>query len=175
MELKKIIRRFLVPAPVVTLYYLLKFKAKVSPKAEVELSPLFTIGENTQIGSYVKIKATTGPLNIGKNGTISNGCTIMASPGGIDIGDDAMIGSNVVIICNNYNYKDLDTPIRLQGETSKGVKIGNNVWIGAGSVILDGTHIEDGVIISPLSLVSGKVKKNAICAGNPAKTIFTRR
>ena len=99
----------------------------------------------------------------------------MATQGGIEIGDDCMIASNVVIIGNNYNYMDLDTPIRLQGETSKGVKIGNNVWIGAGSVILDGTTIEDGVIISPLSLVSGKVKKNTIISGNPAKTIFTRR
>ena len=175
MELKKIIRRFLVPAPVTTLYCLFKFKAKVSPKAEVELSPLLSIGRNTTIGSFAKTKATTGPLTIGRDVNISNNCTIMATEGGIEIGDDCMIASNVVIIGNSYNYTDLNTPTRLQGEISKGVKIGNNVWIGANSVILDGTVIEDGVIISPLSLVSGKVKKNAIISGNPAKTIFTRR
>lgn len=175
MQLKKIIRRFLIPAPVMTLYCLFKYKAKVSPKAEVELSPLLSIGPNSIIGSWVKIKATTGPLTIGRDVSISNSCTIMASEGGIEIGDDSMIASNVVIISNNYNYNELDTPIRLQGENSKGVKIGKNVWIGAGSVVLDGTVIEDGVIVSPLSLVSGRIKANAIVAGNPAKTIFTRR
>jgi acetyltransferase-like isoleucine patch superfamily enzyme len=53
--------------------------------------------------------------------------------------------------------------------------VGNNVWIGAGAVILPGAEIADGVIVSPNSVVSGMVAANAIVQGNPAKTIFTRR
>ena len=53
--------------------------------------------------------------------------------------------------------------------------IGENVWIGAGSVILDGAQIESGVSVAPGSVISSKVKKDAIVQGNPAKVIFQRR
>jgi acetyltransferase-like isoleucine patch superfamily enzyme len=81
----------------------------------------------------------------------------------------------VNIIGNNYKYGSLDVPFRLQGTVSKGTRIGNNVWIGAGASILDGVVIGNGVIITPNSMVSSRVPDNAIVQGNPAKVIFTRR
>jgi acetyltransferase-like isoleucine patch superfamily enzyme len=65
---------------------------------------------------------------------------------------------------------------REQGTESKGpIRIGNNVWIGVGSVILDNAEIGDGVIVTPNSVVSGRIPANAIVQGNPAKTVFIRR
>jgi acetyltransferase-like isoleucine patch superfamily enzyme len=91
------------------------------------------------------------------------------------IGDDCLISPNVTIIANNYNYQRLDVPIRQQGSTSKGVRIGANVWIGSGACILDGAQIGSGVIVAANSVVAGKIPDNAIVQGNPAKIIFTRR
>ena len=176
MKIVKVIRRFLIPAPIVTLYYLLKDGAKVSPKAEVELSDLLRIGKNTRISSFVKIKASEGPLNIGVNVLIATGCFISSHEKGLDIGDDSMIGPNTSIIANNYNYDKLDVPIQEQGTICKhGIKIANNVWIGAGCCILDGADIGSGVIVAPNSVVSSKIPENTIVMGNPAKVIFKRR
>ena len=176
MKIEKIIRRFLVPAPIVTIYYLLKYGAKVSPKAEVEFSDLLTIGKNTQISSFVKIKASEGPLNIGSDVIVATGCCISSHKKGLEIGDDSMIGPNTSIIANNYNYDKLDVPIQQQGTVCKhGIKIANNVWIGAGCCILDGADIGTGVIVAPNSVVSSKIPKNTIVMGNPAKVIFKRR
>ena len=70
-----------------------------------------------------------------------------------------MVGPNSSIIGNNYRYDQLDVPICLQEKTSKGIQIGENVWIGAGTVVVDGARIESGAIVAPNSVVSGRVPK----------------
>lgn len=176
MKLATGIRRMLTPHWAVSVYYLLKYGAIVSPRAEVELSKNLILGKHTTISSFTKIKASEGKVVIGERTDIGVGCFIGGYMPGITIGNDCLISPNVSIIGVNYRYDEIDRPFREQGLVSKGpTKIGNNVWIGTGAVILDNAHIEDGVIISPNSVVSGHIPRNSIVQGNPAKTIFTRR
>ena len=58
--------------------------------------------------------------------------------------------------------------------TSKGVTIGDNVWIGAGSTITDGSVIGDNSIVVANSLVNRRYKANSIIQGSPASVVFTR-
>lgn len=170
------LRRFLTPGFVVTLQALLKFGAKISPKAEVEITPNLRLGRKSVVSSFVKIKSKDGPLHIGAHVEIASFCVITSHKAGTYIGDDCLIGPNVSIIGNNYRYDRLDLPIRLQEKISpKGIRIANNVWIGAGCTILDGADIGPGTIITPNSVVSSKIPENSIAQGNPAKVIFTRR
>lgn len=175
MTLVKLLRRFALPQVVITAVYAYKYRCMISPRAEVELSPLLKLGRGTQIGSFTKIKASDGPLEIGKGVSIANSCFIASHEGGVTIGDDCLISPNVCIIGNNYKYDRLDIPICQQQKTSRGIVIEENVWVGAGVVILDGTHIEAGVIVVPNSVVSGNVPRNSIVQGNPATVIFNRR
>ena len=175
MRLGKIVRRFFVPPIYVTLHFALGSRCLVSPRAEVELSPLLTIGRGTQVGSFTKIKASDGPMEIGAHVSIGTNCFLSADAGGVVIGDYCMISPNVTIIGNNYRYDRLDVPIATQEKTSKGIRIGRDVWVGAGVSILDGSEIGDGVIISPNSVVSKSIPARAIVQGDPARVIFTRR
>ncbi len=175
MNLRKIAQRFLVPSIFVSIYYLLKYRCKVSPRAEVELSKNLKIGPGTEIGSFSKIKATEGPLTIGKNVSISTGCFIAAESGGVTIGDFTMLAPNVSVIGNDYLYDRMDVPVVIQGKTSKGIVIGSDVWIGVGCSILDGVEIGDQCIIAPHSVVSHSIGPRQIAGGNPAKPIIERR
>jgi acetyltransferase-like isoleucine patch superfamily enzyme len=175
MNIHKVARRFLIPQPLVTLLYYARYRCFVSMRAEVDYSPDLVVGAGTHIGSFAKIKASDGPLHIGKNVQIANGCWIYSGAAGVLIGDDCMIAAHAVIIGNNYRYDRLDVPIRLQGTTSKGIAIGNNVWIGAGACILDGARIGAGSIITPNTVVAARIPPNSIVQGNPGKVIFTRR
>lgn len=174
MKLEKVARRFL-PAPLVTLIYWLRFGCFISPRAEVELNPHVRIGRRTEIGSFTKIKAFDGPLDIGQYVSIGTGCTIGSGQAGMRIGDDCLISPNVTIMASNYRYDRVDAPIRTQGSTSRGVTIANNVWLGAGVMVLDGSNIGAGAIVAPNSVVSGRVPPNTIARGDPAKVIFERR
>jgi acetyltransferase-like isoleucine patch superfamily enzyme len=176
MNVGTLVRRFLTPGFFNTLRGYLKYGCLISPKAEVEITRHLRIGRKSVVSSFTKIKATDGPLRIGRHVEISNGCVLTSHTGGVEIGDDCLIGPNVSIIGNNYRYDRLDVPIRLQEKISpKGIRVGHNVWIGAGCVLLDGADIGSGTILTPNSVVSGKLPENSIAQGNPAKVIFTRR
>jgi acetyltransferase-like isoleucine patch superfamily enzyme len=170
----QIARRFL-PGHIVSLVYWLKFGCFVSPRAEVELTKNIQIGRRTQISSFCKIKASDGPLTIGADTSIGTSCFIAAGQAGASIGNDCLISPLVTILASDYRYQELNVPIRRQGQTSKGVRIADNVWLGAGVAVLDGSDIGEGAIIAPNSVVSFRVPPNAIIQGNPAKVIFTRR
>lgn len=175
MKPLRMLARVAMPGFLVSLLYLLKYRCYISPKAEVDYTSLIQIGPGTRISSFAQIKAARGPLRIGSNVSITLGCCIATGPKGITIGDDCMLGPRVTIHGTSYRHSRLDLPIRLQEVTSKGVRINNNVWIGAGTVILDGSEIGEGVIVSPNSVVASKLPPNTICEGNPAKPVFQRR
>ncbi len=175
MEARKVVQRFLVPAFVVTLYYLLRYRCKISPRAEVELSPRLRIGAGTQISSFTKLKATDGDVTIGSNVHIGTCCFISADAGGVSIGDYSLISPNVCIVGNDYHYDRLDVPIALQGKTSKGIRIGSDVWVGAGSIVMDGADIADHCIVAPSSVVTGRLEAGTVSQGQPARPLFVRR
>ncbi|MEX0729871.1 MAG: acyltransferase [Aquisalimonadaceae bacterium] len=175
MKLLHRIRRLAVPSFVVTLWYLLRHRCRISPRAEVEINALLTMGAGTEVNAFSKLKVSGGVLRIGRNVSVSTCCFISASEGGVEIGDYTMVGPNVSIVGNNYRYDRIDVPTVLQEKTSKGIRIADNVWLGAGAVVLDGARIDAGVIVAPNSVVSGHVPENAVVQGNPARVIFTRR
>nr|MBS0021395.1 acyltransferase [Gammaproteobacteria bacterium] len=175
MNFITVFSRFGVPRHLISLYYFIKYRCIVSPRAEVELTNNLCIGRGSQIGSFTKIKATAGRVVIGKRVDIATGCFLGGMPGGLVIGDDCLIGPNCTLLSGNYNYTRIDQTIREQGHSSKGTRIGDNVWIGSGSVIADGSDIAHGSVIAPNSVVLGKIPGNSIVQGNPAKVIFIRR
>jgi acetyltransferase-like isoleucine patch superfamily enzyme len=175
LKTKTLLIRFFVPQALISLVYYLRYRAFVSLRAEVELTRNLTLGKGCSIASFTKIKAADGLLSIGRNVSIGDGCHIGATGKGVVIGDDCIIGPAVQIIGASYKYDRMDIPIRSQGTTNKGTRIGNNVWIGCGACILDGADIGDGVIVTPNTVVSAKVPANSVIQGNPAKLIFTRR
>ena len=58
--------------------------------------------------------------------------------GGITIGDDTIIGNLVTFHAENHVAERLDVPIRDQGVTHAGIRVGSGCWIGAKATILDG-------------------------------------
>lgn len=175
MTIVRTLRRLAMPGWVVSLISLWKHAARISPRAEVELTANLQFGRGCVIGSYTKIKTADGPLRLGDNVSIATHCFISAHEGGVSVGDDSMIGPGAYIVGNNYRYDRLDVPICQQPTTSKGIVIGKGVWIAAGAVVLDGAEIGDGVIVTPNSVVGGRIAANTIVQGNPAAKIFVRR
>lgn len=174
MKAARALQRFLMPRLLGTLYYIIKSRAFVSSRAEVDIGANLILGRKASVSAFAKIKAPA-PVRIGARTDIGSGCFIGGGSAGIEIGDDCLISPNVSIIGVNYRYDRTDMTFHEQGRVSKGVRIGNNVWLGAGAVILDGAQLGNGVIVAPNSVVSGKVPDNAIIQGNPGKVIFTRR
>src|SRR5262245_20088649 len=69
-----ILRRFLLPSSFVTLYSFIKWRATISTRAEVELSPHLSLGRGTTVSSFTKIKTTDGELRTGRRCGFGPGC-----------------------------------------------------------------------------------------------------
>ena len=131
------------------------------------------IDENCLLRHGALLLPYGGSINLAKNVTIG-AYTVLYGHGGLYVGQDTQIGPQVVIIPANHITDFFDKPIRLQGETRRGIKIGDNVWIGAGAIILDGVVIEDGAVVAAGAVVTGRVPKNTIVGGVPARFIRMR-
>jgi len=174
MNWKQIVQRFLIPQTLICLYYMVRFHCIISPKAEVEFSPTIKLGQGVTIGSFAKIKATQGLLLIGKHTGIATSCFFAADTGGIVIGEDCLFGPHVNMMSSSYNLDRIDQPFHQQGTNSRGVRIGNNVWVGAGTTILDGTILGDNTVVTANSLLNRRYPPNVILQGSPAKIILRR-
>ncbi len=75
----------------------------------------------------------------------------------------------------NHGTAISDVPMYYQPYTSKGISIGDDVWIGANSVIVDGVSVGSGSIIAAGSIVIKDVEPLSLVAGNPAKFIKHRQ
>jgi acetyltransferase-like isoleucine patch superfamily enzyme len=173
-RLKQLLTRFLIPRVGISLYYFLRFRARVSPRAEVELTPNIRFGPGCIVSSFSKIKTPAGRIVVGERSGFAAGCFLSTGEGGIHLGKNVICGPHVTIVANNYVFDDLEVPLEDQGATSRGIRIGNNVWIGAGTTILDGSTIGDNTIVVANSLVNRRYPPNCIVQGNPAKVILKR-
>jgi acetyltransferase-like isoleucine patch superfamily enzyme len=161
MRLGTFVRRFL-PGWIVARHYRRRFGAEISPRAEVDLSPLLRLAPGVRIAPFTKIKAANGLVSVGEGTEIGAHCTIAGYVDGIEIGRDCRIGPRVTIIGVNYRYDRIDLGFREQGLMSKGMtRIGHGVRIGPGAAILDGADIGDGAVVAPRAVVAGRVRAAA--------------
>ena len=87
----------------------------------------------------------------------------------ITVGDYVMFGPNVTIATANH---PMDPEQRRRGlQYAKPVVIGENVWIGAGAMILPGVTIGENAVIGAGSVVNRDIPANAFAAGNPCRVI----
>lgn len=98
------------------------------------------------------------------NGVILDGAKV-------EIGDNVFIGPNCGIYTAGH---PIEVETRNKGlEYVKPIKIGNNVWLGGNVVILPGVTIGDNVTIGAGSIVTKDIPSNTVAHGNPCRVIRT--
>lgn len=138
----------------------------VSELASIDNDAL-RLGDRTYVaaGAYL-----TGDLTTGADCSI-NPYTVIR--GRVTMGDAVRIGAHTSILGFNHSLEP-GTPVFRQPLTSKGIVIGDDVWIGSHVVILDGIRIGDHSVLAAGAVVTKDVPAGAIVGGNPAKFIRWR-
>lgn len=102
--------------------------------------------------------SSSGMLSI-KKGCFINCNVQIVSLEKIQIGEDVIVGPNVVIVDHDHDYKSTD---RKHLFNSSPIIIGDNVWIGANSVIMKGTIIGNNSVIAAGTTIKGKYPDNSL-------------
>ena len=107
-------------------------------------------------------------IHLGDQVYLNAGCTILDS-GPVTIGARSMLGPNVQIYCAQHHK---EASLRAAGqEIARPVRIGADVWIGGGAIIMPGVTVQDAAIIGAGSVVTRDVAAGATVVGNPARPI----
>lgn len=94
---------------------------------------------------------------------------VLVDDGEIHIGDRVMIGPNVTLCTTGHPVYPLYR--EMVAHYSLPIHIGNNVWIGAHSVILPGVTIGDNTVIGAGSIVTRDIPANVVAVGNPCRVM----
>lgn len=155
--------------------------ARISERADIEDSVRGTrivIEDGVVIDAFVKIKPAggSGDLIIGERSFINSG-TVIYTGNGVRIGKDVLIAANCTLAPVNHEFRDRSQRIVQQGfaPSRGGITIHDDVWIGVGTVILDGAVIGEGCVVGAGSLVKGTLEPYCIYAGNPLAKIGERK
>jgi acetyltransferase-like isoleucine patch superfamily enzyme len=128
-----------------------------------------SLGDDSYIGAYAYI---TGDVTTGGNCTINPFATLR---GRVALGQAVRIGAHASLLGFNHISDDPETPIFLQSQTTRGITVGDDVWIGASVIITDGVRIGNHCVIGAGAVVTRAIPDYSLAVGNPARVIRDRR
>ena len=107
-------------------------------------------------------------ITLGNNFFANYNCKILDG-GKVVFGDDVMLGPDCTFVTAEH---PTDPKRRLDGYMIfKDIKVGNNVWFGAGVTVCPGATIGDNCVIGAGSVVVKDIPANSVAVGNPCKVI----
>lgn len=126
------------------------------------------IGENCYVEPPLHANWGGHHVHFGSNVYVNFNLTLVDDTY-IYVGDCTMIGPNVTIATACHPIAP--EPREVAAQYNRPVRIGRNVWIGAGAIILPGTTIGDNSVIGAGSVVTHAIPANVVAVGNPCKVL----
>jgi len=136
------------------------------------------IGNNVTIREFAWLQLTSMLDNPGLSVTIGDQTYIgprvnLGAGAPVEIGSRCQIGANVSFVAENHHFEG-DGEIYEQGVRRKGIKMGDDCWVGNGVTILDGVCIGSGVVIGAGAVVTKDIPSQSVAVGVPAQVIRSR-
>lgn len=134
------------------------------------------IGENAYIGRNAILSCKEGSIHLGDYCNISANCTLLSETE-VRLGKYCFLAGNCYLVAGgNHSFADLEKPVMFQPSLSKGgIRVGDDVWLGAGVLVLDGVTIGRTSVIGAGSVVTGPVPEFSFARGARQLKVHDRR
>jgi acetyltransferase-like isoleucine patch superfamily enzyme len=153
---------------------LLGAKARVWGHPAIQNWGIMRIGHRLRLVSTVAttelVAGQGGVLEIGESVFINYGCSISASQQ-IRIGDRCNIGTHCMLMDNDFHGIEPDR--RDERPPSAPILLEENVWLGGRVIVLRGVSIGRNSVIGAGSVVTKDIPPNVVAAGVPARVLHS--
>ena len=134
------------------------------------------LGQNVYIGRNTILSCKEGSIAVGDYTNISANCSLLSETE-ITLGRYCFLAGHCYLVAGgNHSFDDVSKPIMFQPSVSKGgIRVDDDVWLGAGVIVLDGCAIGQGTVVGAGAVVTGPLPEYAVAVGSPARVIRDRR
>ena len=155
------------------------------------------LGDDAVVDDLVVLDAkgsTNDGIRIGKGVFLGRGTILSCKDGDIVLGDHVNIGfhseifsgSSVTVgrhglfaaysyvVGGGHAFERAEVPVLAQERTSRGVVVGENVWLGTGAKVLDGVTLGDNVVVGANAVVAEDIPEGSVAVGVPARVVRRR-
>ncbi len=134
---------------------------------------IIILSKYCQLSKGVVIRAYGGKVELKENVFVGEN-VIIYGHGNVEIGANSLIAMHTCILSSNHTIPSRNEKIRDKPDILLPTKIGCDVWLGAGVIVLGGVIIGDGCVVGAGAVVTKDLPSYSIAVGNPAKVIRSR-
>ena len=132
-----------------------------------------TIGNGVFLGRGTILSCKDGDITLGDHVNIGFHSEIF-SGSSVTVGRHGLFAAQTYLIGGGHEFESTEEAVIDQPRTSKGISLGDNVWLGAGVKVLDGVKIGSDVVVGAGGVVTDDLPDGAVAAGLPARVIRKR-
>jgi acetyltransferase-like isoleucine patch superfamily enzyme len=126
-----------------------------------------TAGRKLRCEQGAVLNASGGSITLGHEVYLGP-YTVIYGHGGVVIGDQVLVAMHCTILSSNHTVPPFGVAVRSQPDVLLPTRIGSDVWLGAGVMVLGGVTIGDGCIVGAGAVVTKDLPAGSIAYGTPA-------
>jgi acetyltransferase-like isoleucine patch superfamily enzyme len=131
------------------------------------------LGEGVFLGRGTILSCKDGDIRLGDHTNLGFHCEVF-SGSTVTVGRHGLFAAQAYLVGGGHEFESADLAVIDQPRTSRGIALGDNVWLGTGAKVLDGVRVGSDVVVGANAVVNTDLPDGAIAAGVPARVIRQR-
>jgi acetyltransferase-like isoleucine patch superfamily enzyme len=131
------------------------------------------IGQGVFLGRGTILSCKDGDIVLGDHTNLGFHCEVF-SGSRVTVGRHGLFAAYVYLVGGGHEFERADVAVIEQARSSKGITLGDNVWLGTGAKVLDGVRLGSNVVVGANGVVTSDLPDGAVAAGVPARILRTR-
>ena len=141
--------------------------------AKGESNQGITVGASVFLGRGTILSCKNGDIVLGDHVNIGFHSEIF-SASRVTVGRHGLFAAYTYLVGGGHAFDHAGVPVVEQERTSRGIALGDNVWLGTGVKVLDGVRIGRDVVVGAGAVVTGDLPDGVVAAGVPARIVRSR-